>query len=371
MQYCFSCKQNRPLSCFRSADATKCIECEKKAEPTHKVCSRCGKRKPMEAFSQGGDVCNDCRTRQRPVPGHDIPLDGTSKYLTLKNMAGLLLLLAVIVISVVYIPKACSNDGAAQEGGKVKPDTIAVVQSDNKIIKKELERLVRTGNFKDVYDYIADKENATAYSAYIKQSVNEHLWYIIDNTEMPPDRDRQSDITSFYISNKALLDLIGFDKKDQEKWEQITNDYEALRAIIRKSQITEQELQKGKSILKEHKDWFNKEWIRLLTNKQVVSPSSSAETSSSPQVGTQFTLTYTKASDGKPTTIDLTPEIKGVDAKLGTTAIVKCSDGIIKENKKNTIKIVLRKEKKYTINCNNEIIISVNSIEKTFTKVEL
>lgn len=56
---------------------------------------------------------------------------------------------------------------------------------------------------------------------------------------------------------------------------------------------------------------------------------------------------------------------------MGTTAIVKCSDGIIKENKKNTIKIVLRKEKKYTINCNNEIIISVNSIEKTFTKVEL
>ncbi len=358
-QYCFSCKQYKPLSSFHSANATKCVECEKKTKlvSQNKKCRKCGKEKSMDEFKSGTDVCKDCSTSQQQNS-----FTGIGKYVTSRNVIGLLSLFALIICYSVVIPQRCSEENhiANRQTG----EAVDSIGNGDKgiVVRNELDGFINNMDFNGLYDYIADKEDAQDYKVYIKGSVFQYLWKIIDTLSSSPD-GVQDDIKTFFIKNKDLLDFIGFDDKDKSKWEEIANDYKVLCGILAQESVTEADLQKGRGILDRHTDVFDREWRTTLEGKPKAAPAPApAPNTSDNKKDATFVLTYTKASDGKPTTVNIN-KTKGVEAKLGTTVTIKCNDndGKIQENGRNALTLLLNEEKAYTVKCRNGIIITVTA----------
>lgn len=355
-QYCFSCKQYKPLSCFHSVDATKCIECEKKTKPVseNKICRKCGKEKPKDEFKPGTDVCKDCSTSRQQNP-----FAGIGKFVTSKNVIGILSLFALIIFCSVVIPQRCSEENYfvdEQTGGAV--DSIAN-EGKEVVDRSEFDEFINNEDFKGLYDYIADKKDAQDYKAQIKNSISQYLWEVID-THSSSSNGMQADIQAFFIKNRDLLDFIGFDDKDKRKWEETANDYKSICDILAQKSVTDTDLQKGRDILNRHMDVFNKEWRTALENKPKATPAPAPKPKE--KKNTAFVLTYTKASDGKSVTIDIN-KTKGVEARLGTIATIKCNDkdGKIQESNSNSYTLRLKEERAYTVRCGNGIIITVTA----------
>lgn len=355
-QYCFSCKQYKPLSCFHSADATKCVECEKKTKPVsqNKKCRKCGKEKPMDEFKSGTDVCKDCSTSRQQTPFARI-----GKYVTSRNVIGILFLFALIICCSVVIPQRCSEENHIANRQTGEADSTGN-EDKGSVVRNELDGFINNGDFKGLYDYIKDKKDAQDYKANIKSSVSQYLWNIIDTHSSSPD-GTQADIQTFFITNRDLLDFIGFTDKDKSKWEEIANDYKVLCDILAKESVTKDDLQKGRGILNRHTDVFNQEWRTALESKPKTAPAPAPKANNNKK-DTTFVLTYTKASDGKPTTVNIN-RTKGVEAKLGTTVTIKCNDndGRIQENGRNTLTLVLKEERPYKVKCGNGITITVTA----------
>lgn len=352
-QYCFSCKQYKPLSCFHSADATKCVECEKKTKPVapNKTCRICGKEKPMDEFKSGADVCKDCNTSRQQKT-----FAGIRKYVTSKNIG----ILFLIILCSVVIPQQCSEENPIEN--KQTGETANSTANEGKgfVVRNDLDIFIKNMDFSGLYDYIVNKKDAQDYKACIKDSVSQYLWNTIDTPSSSLD-GIQDDIQVFFIENRDLLDFIGFDDKDKRKWGEIVNDYSTLYDILAKKSVTESDLQKGRGILKRYKKEFSQEWCTALENKPKTEPTPISKTNDHKNVS--FTLKYTKASDGQTRTIDNITSNRGVDARLGTTAIIECNDedGKIKENGKKTFTLQLKEERDYQVKCGNGITITVTA----------
>lgn len=354
-QYCFTCKQNKPLSSFRSADATKCIECEKKDKSSskNKTCSKCGKLKPKSEFKPGTDICKDCST-----PRPQKPAGGIEQYVTSKYIIGALCLLTLIILGTVVLPQRCSEtDTPVPPDEKVKDSIVG------KVDHNELETLLSSAKFQELYAYIQGKEDAAAYKAEIKDAVSKYLWQMIDTPNLSGNLNES--IQEFFIRNKNLLDFIGFNGDDQNRWKQIANDYKVLWSILGQESVTDADLQKGRSILDRHKDLFNQEWRTILESKpKTVIPkelTKSEQPTTPERKPMTFTLEYTRAIDGKPTETEIT-RTRGVDAKLNTTATIKYSNGTILKS------LYLSEAKAYTVKCDNDIVVTITAKTSRFNE---
>lgn len=367
-QFCFSCKQNKPLSNFRSSDATKCLECEerdrlKKVTGTnvpkgYKICISCGNKKPVRCFNQKGtDICDDCAKAQLSKP----PVSSSSfekfgKILMSKGFLGTLVSIAIVAgvaFAAISLPNHCSSTNVRGEGGEVTDTTITneVIIGDV-VDRQELDNLVENGNFKAVYEYIKDKKDAANYISSLKNIVNRHLWSIVDSSNTAKD-----DLAEFYIVNNDFLDYIGFSEEDKSAWDVIVDDYVELWSILKKNKVSEADLKKGNEILAKHSNLFPPSWNQVLSEKPKETVKKKEDTPVT-KVGTTFKLTYTKASDGKTTTIDIKAS-KGVDVKMGTSAIVSCNNGTIKEFGKQSCTVIVKESRPYTIKCTDAIVITL------------
>lgn len=389
-QYCFSCKQNKPLSHFRSSDATKCLECEEQDRRRtgagtiipkgYKVCISCGKKKPARFFNQiGTDICDDCAKTHnaKPIPVQEGFFDKFGKIVMSKGFLGALASIAVIVgiaFAAINLPNGCSTQDVLGGGGEGN-DTISVnvPLTGEAVDRGKLENLIASGDFKAVYDYVKDKNDVANYKRSLKDTVNRHLWSIVDSSNTA-----QEDLAKFYIVNKEFLDFIGFTENDKLAWEEIVNDYNKIWDILKKPKVTDADLKLGNEILEKHSGLFPAEWSLALSEKpkeivrqaQISKKEDLKDDDASEQKlkKATFTLTYTQASDGKEITINIDGSKIGFDGLIGTYATVKCKNGKVKENNKTSCSVHLTDAKKYTIKLDNSIVLTITAIEKNNTK---
>ena len=382
--YCFSCKQNKPLSHFRSLDATKCLKCEEQDRRRtgtgtnipkgYKICKSCGKEKPASVFNQEGtDICDDCAKKQitKPVPVQEGLFEKLSKILISKGFLGVLASIAIVlggVFAAINLPNGCSTRNVLSGGGEsVDTTSMNVVATGEVVDSKKLESLIATGKFKEVYEYVQDKKDAANYKSYLRNMVNSHLWAIVDSSN-----SAQDDLVEFYILNKEFLDFIDFTENDKSKWTEIVNDYKDIWNILRKPKVTDTDLESGYEILTKHSGLFPTEWSQTLSKKpkEEVAPqaqiatgeeSVNDKTSQQETEKTTYTLEYTQASNGKIVTVNIGGSKIGFDGLVGSYATVTCKNGKIKENNKASCTIHLKEARKYTIKLNDTIVLTITA----------
>lgn len=361
--YCFSCKKYKPLSHFRSIESTKCKECEEKdhIEPAdnegYKVCKHCGKKKALKAFCNSEtDICDDCSNIKQQKSENsalqrlkeNIPL--TKGFVRISM--GLLVVVATIMI--IFFSRM-KNDNEVH--GIARIDSTQIVKNSSNVDIKEVNRFIKSYNFKELFEYIREKQDADKYKSLIKHSVNGYLWKIIDSST-----SAQEDIERFYIENNELLEFIGFDKDDKDTWRETITDYNQMLSIIKKDKVTEKDVEVGKEILKKHSNLFPSDWEARLKN---IPKEETKKEEKKVNVITEnkmaYTLCYTKVN-GKPTSITIkTGTTYGYEGLLGSNVIVTTSNGKIRQNGKSRCVVSLSEARAYTITLDNKTVVTITA----------
>lgn len=361
--YCFSCKKYKPLSHFRSIESTKCKECEEKdhIEPAdnegYKVCKHCGKKKALKAFCNSEtDICDDCSNIKQQKSENsalqrlkeNIPL--TKGFVRISM--GLLVVVATIMI--IFFSRM-KNDNEVH--GIARIDSTQIVKNSSNVDIKEVNRFIKSYNFKELFEYIREKQDADKYKSLIKHSVNGYLWKIIDTST-----SAQEDIERFYIENNELLEFIGFDKDDKDTWRETITDYNQMLSIIKKDKVTEKDVEVGKEILKKHSNLFPSDWEARLKN---IPKEETKKEEKKVNVITEnkmaYTLRYTKVN-GKPTSITIkTGTTYGYEGLLGSNVIVTTSNGKIRQNGKSRCVVSLSEARAYTITLDNKTVVTITA----------
>lgn len=361
--YCFSCKKYKPLSHFRSIESTKCKECEEKdhIEPAdnegYKVCKHCGKKKALKAFCNSEtDICDDCSNIKQQKSENsalqrlkeNIPL--TKGFVRISM--GLLVVVATIMI--IFFSRM-KNDNEVH--GIARIDSTQIVKNSSNVDIKEVNRFIKSYNFKELFEYIREKQDADKYKSLIKHSVNGYLWKIIDTST-----SAQEDIERFYIENNELLEFIGFDKDDKDTWRETITDYNQMLSIIKKDKVTENDVEVGKEILKKHSNLFPSDWEARLKN---IPKEETKKEEKKVNVITEnkmaYTLCYTKVN-GKPTSITIkTGTTYGYEGLLGSNVIVTTSNGKIRQNGKSRCVVSLSEARAYTITLDNKTVVTITA----------
>lgn len=361
--YCFSCKKYKPLSHFRSIESTKCKECEEKdhIEPAdnegYKVCKHCGKKKALKAFCNSEtDICDDCSNIKQQKSENsalqrlkeNIPL--TKGFVRISM--GLLVVVATIMI--IFFSRM-KNDNEVH--GIARIDSTQIVKNSSNVDIKEVNRFIKSYNFKELFEYIREKQDADKYKSLIKHSVNGYLWKIIDTST-----SAQEDMERFYIENNELLEFIGFDKDDKDTWRETITDYNQMLSIIKKDKVTEKDVEVGKEILKKHSNLFPSDWEARLNN---IPKEETKKEEKKVNVITEnkmaYTLCYTKVN-GKPTSITIKTGITcGYEGLLGSNVIVTTSNGKIRQNGKSRCVVSLSEARAYTITLDNKTVVTITA----------
>lgn len=361
--YCFSCKKYKPLSHFRSIESTKCKECEEKdhIEPAdnegYKVCKHCGKKKALKAFCNSEtDICDDCSNIKQQKSENsalqrlkeNIPL--TKGFVRISM--GLLVVVATIMI--IFFSRM-KNDNEVH--GIARIDSTQIVKNSSNVDIKEVNRFIKSYNFKELFEYIREKQDADKYKSLIKHSVNGYLWKIIDTST-----SAQEDIERFYIENNELLEFIGFDKDDKDTWRETITDYNQMLSIIKKDKVTEKDVEVGKEILKKHSNLFPSDWEARLKN---IPKEETKKEEKKVNVITEnkmaYTLRYTKVN-GKPTSITIkTGTTCGYEGLHGSNVIVTTSNGKIRQNGKSRCVVSLSEARAYTITLDNKTVVTITA----------
>lgn len=361
--YCFSCKKYKPLSHFRSIESTKCKECEEKdhIEPAdnegYKVCKHCGKKKALKAFCNSEtDICDDCSNIKQQKSENsalqrlkeNIPL--TKGFVRISM--GLLVVVATIMI--IFFSRM-KNDNEVH--GIARIDSTQIVKNSSNVDIKEVNRFIKSYNFKELFEYIREKQDADKYKSLIKHSVNGYLWKIIDTST-----SAQEDIERFYIENNELLEFIGFDKDDKDTWRETITDYNQMLSIIKKDKVTEKDVEVGKEILKKHSNLFPSDWEARLKNipkEETIKEEKKVNAITENKMA--YTLCYTKVN-GKPTSITIkTGTTYGYEGLLGSNVIVTTSNGKIRQNGKSRCVVSLSEARAYTITLDNKTVVTITA----------
>lgn len=367
--YCLSCKKFKPLSHFRSIESTKCKECEEKniIDPAgtqgYKVCKSCGKKKKLNSFSNSEtDICDDC-CNIKQQESEKSALQRLKENISLTK-GFVIISMGLLAVVLIFFFSKMKNDQEFQDIVRVDSIQIEKTPNNNDIESKEVNRLVNSYNYKDLFEYINGKQDADKYKSLIKQSVNGYLWKIIDTST-----SAQEDIERFYIENNELLEFIGFDKEDKDAWRETITDYNKMLSIIKKSKVTEKDVEVGKEILKKHSNLFPSDWEARLENIPKVE---TKKEESNVIVATEnkkaYTLSYTKVN-GKRTSITIkTGTTYGYEGLLGSNVIVTTSNGKIRQNGKSRCVVSLSEARAYTITLDDKTVVTITAKEMTGVK---
>lgn len=365
-KYCFSCKQEKSLSHFHSHSSSMCIECEGKqrgqglGHNAFKICVICGKHKPISSFSQAGSsICDICANSQKTVSKNGYILGA--------------LALVVVIAGIAFAALKFMDDGSGQtscgEGGEcidpasavIDPASAVVEATDTIVSRQELDRLVASGDFKAVYEYMNDKKDASNYKGFIMDVIKKYLWDIVDSSEPPLE-----ELQEFYIKNNDLLGFIGFGENEKKVWSAIVEDYNNLCNILKKIEITKDERTRGYELFERHSGIFPEELYHALSEKPLKTATQERKDVKPAGETNPFTMTYIQASDGNELRVDIDGKTKniGYDGLVGTNVKVVSNHGKnIIENGKKDITIVLKEEgKKYTINLDNQIVLTITAM---------
>lgn len=386
-QYCFSCKQNKPLSHFRSPDATKCLECEEQdrrrtgagtnVPKGYKTCISCGKKKPARFFNQvGTDICDDCAKAQtpKPVPVQEGFFDKLGKILMTKGFLGALASIAIVVgvaFAAINLPNSCSNQNVLGGGGERKDTTRTdVTVTGEAVDRQELENLIASGDFKAVYEYVKDKKDAASYKSFLKETVQRYLMSIVDTPQLTKEGVLES-FGTFYVDNFQFLDFINFGEQDKQYWEQFADDYFYVWDLIKKAKITQAERDKGNEILAKYTGLFPEDWMSLLANVKVETPKPVVITKTDDQPGTTtpgaISVNYT-SKDNKSVNETITGH-REIFIKPGTLVTFNYPNGKIR-TKEEVSKKKNGKKNRRSFQPGSQIVVYCGEIGITITPVK-
>ncbi len=365
--YCFSCKKYKPLSHFRSIESTKCKECEEKdhIEPadneSYKVCKHCGKKKALKAFCNSEtDICDDCSNiKQQKSKNSALQRLKENIPLTKGFVRNSIVLLVVVATIVIIFFSRKKNDNEVH--GIARIDSTQIVKNSSDVDIKEVNRFIKSYNFKELFEYIREKQDADKYKSLIKHSINGYLWKIIDIST-----SAREDIERFYIENNELLEFIGFDEDDKDTWRETITDYNQMLSIIKKDKVTEKEVEVGKEILKKHSNLFPSDWEARLKNiPKEETKKGEEKVNAITENKMAYTLSYTKVN-GKPTSITIkTGTTYGYEGLLGSNVIVTTNNGKIRQNGKRRCVVSLSEARAYTITLDDKTVVTITAKEKT------
>ncbi len=66
------------------------------------------------------------------------------------------------------------------------------------------------------------------------------------------------------------MEFIGFGEEDKNRWEGICKDYNEVRNILAKKEISQREIDRGKTLLRRHNGLFSNDWNKRLNDKEKV-----------------------------------------------------------------------------------------------------
>lgn len=281
-QYCFSCKQHKPLSHFRSEESTKCIECEEQEQKniqrkSHKRCVSCGKIKPISVFQNPGtDICTDCekkQKREKEIQGN-ITWSGLKDLLSSKIAIGGLAAVAVIVCIVILIKHIDTPqvvDPTPEDTATVVTPPAVIDDSKEMVDVTILEELINKKAFEELAEYVKDKGDAANYLPQLKSLITDSLWHIID---APTSKtDKKNEIDRFKLLNPSIIELVGINDKDITYWkETVIPDYLKMDAILRAQSITEEQYEEASRIIDRYDGRYSKELLVTLKAKIHIAP---------------------------------------------------------------------------------------------------
>lgn len=330
-QYCSSCKQQKILSQFRSSNATTCIECE----------------------------------GSKPAPG---PKPRKKKGF----LGGMTILIGIAVaVIVVNLPKGEQNNSSKidkQDGVIMEAPPIS---SDKILDTARFKELIALNEFEEAYEYIKNtKGKDDNHKKLLKDIFQNHLTLRIRDgltTTEASSKDKKEEkvlelLGRVYLK-KDFLEYIGFDKQNQELFQEFVKDYYFLLNLNTKKKFSNEEKKELKAILSPQK--YGDKIPKDLRDKLLEKMNNDSKT-----IETSVSYTYKDRSDQYQSgQIKEKRSKTGVDVLKGSKVTVSFPNSNIKVKKvdKNEAE---NHNGKAEITIKEKVIVYCGEIEITFTPID-
>jgi len=233
---CARCGKNKPIEAFVQGD-TVCSECraEEKQPAETRTCSRCGREKPISAFAHGDKICIECRNKVSDTFAFPtIPI----KYLY-SGVAALVLVVIVVCLVTFNLFKSDPPDSGGSKGSTGSEQVVGGQgTAANNVDSSTFQQYINDEKFKEAYEYIKEKDDANNYKEHLKNGYENYL-IKLDPTQIMSENIRNSDLceylnidtgswTSFAEVGEIINDRLSQKTLSQEKRElcqRIINEY--------------------------------------------------------------------------------------------------------------------------------------------------
>lgn len=225
---CTKCGREKPISAFAKGDSI-CLECRNSQSPKEekKVCTKCGKEKPISSFSPGDSICIECRNRKEK----DFVFPLRYIYAGLATVG----IIVIVVISVwLFIRHTDPNPSTLKED-----DPVVVVSPTGKVQESTYISFIGSRDYEGAYNYIHDK---TDYASYVTRLKNDYEQYLLSLTS--------NQIRTEMITHDGLWQAIGI---DQNAWNKYVADVDKINQYLTKATISKSERSVCKTLIDSYK----------------------------------------------------------------------------------------------------------------------
>lgn len=260
LQYCYSCKQYKSRESFRSPDATKCKECEKKIQHpanSFKKCKECGEMKPVSSFKPGAEICDTCRHKGNPIPIKFFLLAG--------------LFIAVVIAIIVVLTNKPKVESVSQDSSAEITGTTNHEDKDPLVDKHLFNRYIQEQNIEAAFNCIAGKKDKKQYYQDIANAIDEKLWALIDDTSHSPDCNSMSNrLLEYFTTINGICSAIEYNRNYKD-WLKVAEDYCNLMTLVNKQSLSYNEKNHALSIIENYPDRFG-DVKGIIEGKQLAQP---------------------------------------------------------------------------------------------------
>lgn len=236
---CARCGKNKPLEAFSQGD-TVCSECraEEKQPTETQTCSRCGRVKPISAFDLGDKICIECRNKVSDTFAFPtIPI----KYLY--SGVAALVLVVIVVCLVTFNPFKSDSPNSGGSKGSTGSEQVVGGQGTaaNNVDSSTFNNHINSKQFNEAYSDIVGKDNAESYKTQLKNAFEEYL------IQQP-----FTNIQRAIIELSTLCTYVGI---DTEKWNNYAQDgYKIETEFLSETTLSRVEKNRCMTLINKYKD---------------------------------------------------------------------------------------------------------------------
>lgn len=234
---CARCGKNKPIEAFSQGDAV-CLECRaKEKQPAEtRTCSRCGREKPISAFAHGDKICIECRNKVSDTFAFPtIPI----KYLY--SGVAALVLVVIVVCLVIFNPFKLDSPDTGDSKGSTGSEQVVGGQGTvvNNVDSSKFQQYINDEKFKEAYEYIKEKDDANNYKEHLKNGYENYL-IKLDPTQILSENIRNGDLCNY-------LNI------DTEKWKLFAEDGEKINKYLSNNQLSQKDRRQCQELIDDYK----------------------------------------------------------------------------------------------------------------------